>query len=347
MKNIFQLLLSVTSIAIVVLFTNCEGPAGPPGANGSNGINGADGTSKCMACHNEKTDFAAKQAQFMVSGHALGTYHDRTGDCSGCHSTEGFLGRKDLTSVSEMGTLGQPMQTAIGCKTCHTVHMAYDSTDWSMTYADVVAETIFGTKSANYESTSFGDYTSANLCLQCHQARDAGSVPSITSTDSVTLNKRWGPHHGPQGSVLYGAAAVNVPGDEAYPEVPNGHGKLLSKSCIDCHMAGGDHTLTVSMDACKTCHDDAKGDTEELQAEVKGLLSDLGSALVSKGVMAAIMEEGEVVGYEPKGVKAEATLARAVYNYMLISEDRSYGVHNPSFTTALLKNTLASVQVSN
>ena len=39
-----------------------------------------------------------------------------------------------------------------------------------------------------------------------------------------------------------------------------------------------------------------------------------------------------------------ADQAKALYNYMVVYQDHSYGVHNPSYIRALLNNSIALVE---
>lgn len=331
-------IIKLLSIAFLfgTFLISCEGPEGPPGE---------DGSAVCNACHNEGTAFTAKQSQFSASAHSLGTYYTREGQCAGCHSTEGFLARMDFTSISEIDSLGQDNQTPISCRTCHNVHMDYAETDYSLTFADQVTETIFGYTSPEHASSSFGDYGDGNMCLQCHQARDQGNVPSVTSTDSVKTSSRWGPHYGVQGNVLLAQGGVHIVGD-SYPGTTAGHAGL-SNACITCHMHEGDHTLAVNYDACATCHtsaDNAEDLVADLEDEIHDLLFELGAALTAKGLMSETLEDGELVGYAPKRTTVHADDARAVYNYMVVYQDHSYGVHNPSYIRALLNNSIETLK---
>jgi len=320
---------------LTVILCSCEGPAGPAGE---------DAAASCNSCHNEKTEFTLKKTQFAESGHAMGTYYSRSGECSGCHSTEGFLKRKEFTSASDIYDLALSDQTPISCRTCHNVHYSYDSTDWNLSIADAVTETLFGTKSPDHTSYAFGEYGSSNQCMQCHQARDRGDVPNVSSTAAVKTSSHWGPHYGVQGNVFHAQAGVHIAGSATYPTSPNGHAK--NTSCVSCHMHKQDHRLAVNFDACVDCHnsaDEAEAKVEELQGEVHDLLFELGAALASKGVMSASEEGGEITGYAPVSGEISADDAKAVWNYMVVYQDHSYGVHNPSYVKALLKNSIAAV----
>lgn len=336
MKRTYINLLGLVLIGAIISLVSCEGPEGPMGK---------DGSESCAACHNAGTDFTLKQVQFGESAHSLGTYYSRGGQCSGCHSTEGFLARADFTSISQIDDLAEDVQTPISCRTCHNVHMAYDSTDWALTIDDQVTETLLGYSSPNVEQTSFNDYGSGNQCLQCHQSRDRGNIPSVTSTDAVGTSSHWGPHYGVQGNVMHGNAGVHIVGTSSYPS-SHPH-QNLSKACINCHMHEGSHTLEVNYDACTACHSDADAAetmVEELETEIHDLLFELGDLLATAGAMSANMEGDVVTGYSPVSGDISADLARAVWNYMVVYQDHSYGTHHPSYVKALLNNSIESLK---
>jgi len=336
---------------------SCEGPAGEDGVNGENGENGlagGDGTAVCMACHNVGTEFAAKFDQFNESAHSAGTYYSRGGQCSGCHSTEGFLARQDFTSISEIDALAADNQSMISCRTCHMVHTAYDATDWALTFTDQVTETIFGYQDGDaYTSIEFADYGDGNMCLQCHQARDRGNVPAADATADVTTGStHWGPHYGVQGNVLQASGGVAVTGAASYPTATAGHAGL-DAACITCHMHEGNHTLAVNYDACDACHTDADDMVDDLHDEISALKFTLGKALAAAGVASVDTETTTVwdgtdhvttidtVGFGPKNATMSADEAKALYNYMVVYQDHSYGAHNPTYIRALLNNSIA------
>lgn len=245
-----------------------------------------------------------------------------------------------------MDDLGQDNQTPISCRTCHNVHLAYDETDWSLTFADQVTETLFGYDSPDYTSYSIADYGTSNMCIQCHQARDRGNVPAADATADVTVSSHWGPHYGVQGNVLVAQAGVHI--GTGYPTATGGHA-AIGDACVTCHMSGGNHTLAVNYDDCVTCHSagDAEDKTEALETEIHDLLFDLGKSLAGLGAMIPEVEGTDTVGYEPVGGYSGALIsadeAKAVYNYMVVYQDHSYGAHNPTYIRALLNNSIASL----
>ncbi len=324
--------------------TGAAGPGGPTGPTGPQGPAGADANESCKQCHNDNTlVLNAKATQFGVSRHALGTYYNRGGECAACHNNEGFLARVAYTSASDIYTYAGPAETAISCYTCHGIHQSYTSSDWGLTFADQVTETILGTRSPNVESGSFLDNGSSNLCLQCHQARDRGNLPSVVSTENVTVNAQWGPHYGVQGNILNAMAGVHV--GDGYPAQGVGAHVSVESACVACHMEDGNHDLSVmSYSSCATtgCHPTAAAAEtakSNLKSEIWGLMMEIGDELVAQGVMTATVVDGVTTGYTTKSGSVTADQARAIWNYMVSYQDHSYGMHNPTYMRTLLENT--------
>jgi len=365
MKKAIKLLSILFFFGVILM--SCEGPAGidgSDGTDGADGVAGADGTAICMTCHNAGTAYAAKFDQFYASAHALGTYFDRTGDCSGCHSTDGYLARMDFTSTSEIFDLDLTEQSAISCRTCHNVHTAYDATDWALTFTDQVTETILGLDNTDVASGVFEDMGDVNMCVQCHQSRNPIEVPSATSTTDVNLSHYWGPHHGPQGNILNSQGGVEV--GTGYPTTAFNPSTSFSHDCITCHMNEGNHSLALNESACTSCHSDIEDKLAAIQDEVEGKLTSLGRTLAALGgldpdtetetvwneTLGEHVETIDTVGYHAMGSgyggygdnPVAADLGRCVFNYLIIAEDQSLGVHNPDYIITLLDNTITLVE---
>lgn len=322
--------------------TGPAGPAGPQGPTGPQGPAGADANESCTQCHNDNTlVLSAKATQFGISGHAIGTYYNRGGECAACHNNEGFLARIDDATASEIYTYSGPAETAISCYTCHGIHQSYTADDWGLTFADQVTETILGTRSPDVESGSFLDYGSSNLCLQCHQARDRGNIPSVESTTDVAVNGNWGPHYGVQGNILNAMAGVHV--GDGYPAQGAGAHVSVESACVACHMEDGNHDLGVmSFASCATtgCHPTAAAaETAQanLKTDIKDMMGAIGAELASLGAMTGPDADGY---YRPASATIPADQARAVWNYMVSYQDHSYGMHNPTYMRTLLGNTM-------
>ncbi len=73
--------------------------------------------------------------------------------------------------------------------------------------------------------------------------------------------------------------------------------------------------------------------TEALQAEVAAMLVELKGKLDAMGAMNEGSDNSVAGTFAPE-------VAGAVLNYKAISEDRSLGVHNPSYVRRILQNTI-------
>ena len=153
-----------------------------------------------------------------------------------------------------------------------------------------------------------------------------------------------------------------------FPTSP--HGVAGGNACVDCHMVGektdldgnplpfGGHTFNMNdvegvdhVEACQPCHGnvgssfkdkkyyingnadlDGNGVAQGLQLEVHGLMENLGGLLPhdAAGNVSITNSNADSIALTP-------AIMRAGYVYFWIEEDRSFGIHNPAFTVALLK----------
>lgn len=362
-------------LASSLMFIQCtsnldEGPQGPTGQNGvdgTDGVDGVDGTAECIACHNVQNKEHA-QASYLLSVHAqetlhstkengvdvvLGTsdYANRT-DCVMCHTSGGYIDKMDgvPTKIGDgpsNGDYAYPKgQQTITCTTCHSKHSTFDFANDGFDFAlrqalrpvDLIAE------GANYTI----DMGSSNTCVNCHQPRE---IAPATSTVTIT-SSRFGPHHGPQSTVLEGIQGANYAGSTAYP-VPGSASHRTGASCTACHMGettdgtDGAHTWHPTENTCSAvaCHGSAGAPTE-----VSGYAADfqtLHDLLVEKKYISA---SGSVLGANGSNASSSnpnvvpLKVAQAIWNYKTLEEDRSNGIHNPAYAKALLKNSIEAAQ---
>jgi hypothetical protein len=218
---------------------------------------------------------------------------------------------------------GDPDPTRQDCRACHAIHVSFTGEDWALETTDPVVLYAF-------EGVTF-DGGTGNLCANCHQPRRqiAEAVDGMIEVTST----HWGPHHGPQSSMLLGIGGAGVEGSAS------AHSSMVEDSCVSCHLGEGDsHTFEPSVASCTGCHADAEDfDINGLQTEVEEMAAELGELLVAKGLLD---EEGHpVVGVYPE---AEAS---ALWNYIfIVFEDESSGVHNPAFTKAMLEAGLEALR---
>ncbi len=207
--------------------------------------------------------------------------------------------------------------------------MTWTGEDWALTTADPVS--VYAFEGVTYDGGQ------GNLCANCHVPRRQIAEADTDGNIEVT-STHWGPHHGPHAAMLLGLTGA---GDAAEGS-PSAHYSMVENTCVSCHVGeNDDHTFEPDVASCLGCHADIEDfDFSGLQTEVAEKLAALEEALIAKG-MWEVTEEGEghpVVGVYP------AAEAQALWNYITLAvEDGSHGVHNPTYTKALLDWSLAAM----
>jgi hypothetical protein len=281
----------------------------------------------CRDCHNDTTVITGKKTGWSESMHGTGEAYGRgtSSSCAACHSGGGFSAMVAQGLTPDTVEVGDPNPTRQDCRACHQIHTSYTAADWALETTDPVA--LYALEGVIYDGGK------GNLCANCHQPRrtideaDPNGIISVTST-------HWGPHHGPQSTMLLGlAGAGDVIG------FPSAHAMLVRDTCVTCHIGqDNSHTFEPAVSACVICHSDAENfDINGVQTEVEALIAQVGELLVAKGLLD---EEGHpVVG------DYTAAEASALWNYIfIVFEDGSLGVHNPAYTKALLEAALVALQ---
>jgi hypothetical protein len=112
----------------------------------------------------------------------------------------------------------------------------------------------------------------------------------------------------------------------------------VEDTCVTCHLGdGASHTFEAQLEPCQACHSGAEDfDINGLQTEVQAGLDELEAGLIAKGWLD---EEGH-----PTVANIPEAQAAALWNWIYIAhEDKSLGVHNPSYTKALIEAGLAAL----
>ncbi len=304
------------------------GPAGPQGAAGPAGPAGPAGAApaasdlSCTQCHNDTTVIDGKHTAWAESVHGTGEAYVRgtSADCAGCHSGGGFSAMVAAGLTPDTVENGDPNPTRQDCRTCHEIHTTYTDADWALETTDPVAFVAV-------DGVTF-DGGEGNLCANCHQARR--SFPDAVDGMITGISSHWGPHHGPQASMLMGVAGAGVTDGK-----PSAHYSAVENTCVGCHLGSdASHTFEPVVATCQECHPDATNfDIGGTQTEVQAMADELGKKLVAAGVLS----ENSVDGH-PTVTEAPENLAIGLYNWIYVMhEDKSMGVHNPSYTKALLQ----------
>jgi len=347
MKYSILHLLGVVSLGLTIAFSGCtkEGPAGKdgaPGAAGEDGIDGQDGTATCVQCHDNSQVAFAKTLQWESSTHATGGNFERNDtDCAPCHTSQGFLERMAAGSQSTAEAINNPNPP--NCYTCHNIHSDYEISDWALTYADAV--------DLWHPAGASVDLGTGNLCANCHQSFAADPMP-VPGGDNVNITSPyWGAHHGPVANMIGQVGGYEV--GEGYGS--SFHANNVENSCITCHLStaygvqAGGHNMgmtyayhghdVVNTAGCVGCHSDVDAletKIENTKTTISGLLDQLEAILIDQGVM------DESFHAIPGEMTADQ--AGGVFNFNMVREDKSSGIHNFNYAKTLLENSIASLQ---
>lgn len=352
MKNLSLLVLkSAFLLMLVIAISSCtkEGPAGPTGPAGTAGVNGSDGTdgvdgnAVCLECHN-LTSKAAVTASYEASTHFNSnlmytgqTVYQYAGEgpgrtaCTGCHSEQGYIAWQYTGNLVYPDTNGVQSAMPVGCITCHGSHATFDfendGQDFALRSTEPVALIMYDGATV----LDMGD--NSNQCASCHQPRTTGPEDDGTGNFTIT-SSHYGPHHGPHSTTLEGIGAYEL--GAGYP-TPGSSTHRTGASCVSCHMVESNgHTWEVTMDACTSCHEGATDfDINGVQTDVLDLMDQLKAEMIGAGMWD---EEADhiIPGTYP------VDQAGAFFNYAWVLDDRSNGVHNPSYIKTMLINSIGA-----
>ena len=303
------------------------GPAGPAGATGPAGAPPKSTDLTCTQCHNDTTLISGPQTSWSTSVHATGIAFGIAGTrstCTGCHTGVGFSDRMAAAQTNpDKFTTVYANPTRIDCRACHNIHTTYTKDDFSL--KTTAAVPLYALTGATYDGGM------GNLCANCHQPRTA--IPAAAADGTINVDStHWGAHHGPEAAMLMG-----VGGSPDVAGVPSSHYKTVTDTCVACHMGGEavNHTYVPNVAYCQTCHAGAKDfDMKGAVTALDKKIAEVKTALTTAGLFDA--QGNIVVGSYP------APKASALWNYLLVTEDKSHGVHNMDYANALMDAALAA-----
>ncbi len=282
----------------------------------------------CTQCHDDSNIITGKQTEWAESAHGTGESYLRgtSAGCAACHSGNGFAKAVAAGQNPSQVTSGDPDPTRQDCRACHQIHETYTEDDFALrTTAPVAFYAIPG-------STYNGGQ--GNLCTNCHQPRR--DAPVASGGVVTGISEHWGPHHGPQSSMILGVGGAGVTG------TPHQH-YGVENTCVHCHMGDGDnHHFEPVVANCKlqACHPAATNfNINGVQTEITELSDSLGAELLRLGLINENSPDGH-----PIVSSAPEAQAYALWNWLYVAhEDKSVGVHNYPYTKSMLEWAIASV----
>jgi hypothetical protein len=315
----------------------------------------------CDPCHTSSGKHSIG-SRYAESAHAKlieGSHTSRT-SCFPCHSGKAFVKWTknkanpgyDTTTAGGVPTDANDGNIPISCSTCHEPH----SLELRTTSLDSL-------RNGYVPPANVGG--NGRLCMNCHNARYSVKAKVTTKAPYYGFSDRFGPHSNGQADIYLGANGYHY-GDAMLSGLMS-HGSVKD-GCVTCHMVQGmnasspvqySHTLHMTdslgnptasgLKACEPCHgtitsyDDVKagadydgnGSIQGFQTELNGLLAKLKNRLPkdASGNPVTRMSDSLLVKNQPKVVQD-------LWNYYLVVNDGSFGIHNPKYAVALLQKAL-------
>lgn len=330
---------------------SCHGPGGlHKGVKDKNQMASSFSTEVCGQCH-DALNAHPKGQQLAGTAHARSTASGinieskNRAPCAQCHTAQGFV---------DVAIKGKPLSAPyanvepVGCTACHDPHS--DKNEYQLRRPSV-ADACTGCHT-NRISSSRGLHES-------HQ----GSLLDGSTATPFNGNPVWD-----NGYMIGNYSGWQLPGYD----YPNSSHTDVEEKCATCHMAPappdslyglpprtlwmklGGHTFNVFWDGgtpdsvskaddivnptgCVDCHGTVSAEFVDLSKEKIHVLMDELASLLPK----------QSNGTPKRFVDTTLTKIQKAgsYNYYFVLNDGSYGVHNHSYATALLKSSIEQLKL--
>lgn len=340
------------------------------GAAPSMEVQNVSGTS-CMTCHGSTPEYPILGARmtYDTSGHKTNgnSAYANGGGCQKCHTNEGFIDYVATGKVDNAAFVDYPSQP--GCYTCHSFHETGNLSLRTVAPVTLVDKTVFDLGSGNLCANCHQARTDGTTVVKAQPAK------AITAR----FGSHYGPqadifmgtnlYEDPRKS--YGTSAhtyavtdgcvtchMSLP-DGRYSFSPElgGHSfriatevhespKVNTSGCLACHPQMKQVANQELFDIKAKADYDRDGAVEVVQLEVKGLLERLANpqntGLLQKLAMPLIEPAGgTAIKVSTSDTERPLQEVAALWNYRTVTEDRSLGVHNPTYVIQILMDSVA------
>jgi hypothetical protein len=341
-----------TSLAAVgnIGCESCHGPGKDHNGNKANIAKSLD-AGVCNQCHDAPKKhrlgsyYNASDHALMSKGHASST------SCYPCHSGSAFV--KWLDNKSSPGwSVAADGMLPITCSACHDPH--------GNSNPNQLRTVSFDSLMNGYKPVA-GDGGKGQLCMNCHRSRYSVAKKVTTTPPLYGFGDHYGPHGNPQADMYFGKNGYQY-GDTLLNGLRTHSG--VADGCVTCHMqervngssVHSNHQWNMSdstgdyVEVCRNCHgpiesfDDIKaaydydgnGKVEGVEVEIEGLLARL------KAKLPIDSETGEPTTAikDSNLVKGHPEYVQGIWDYYLVKNDGSMGMHNAKYAVALLQKAL-------
>jgi PKD repeat protein len=320
---------------------------------------------ECFKCHGDaNSQIVVPKGQWANSAHASAALIEAmvhwdstylTSSCGPqCHTSQGFI-----RYAADRTTPSQPEPSVIDCFTCHMPHTG--------NYGAWRLDTLRGYwKPVGLIDGSDYDMGKSNPCVICHQAARYATIAGNTA-GTVTLDSLGpdGPHSGADAQMVGGTSGYLFGRTWSAKDSSSHRSVAPVNGCLSCHYGKsgvdsssgigyefGEHTFRLRdtntneqhVDNCNGtgCH--ASAPIVDFFASlrldsVRTLTDSLAVRLIGLNLL---YPSGDSTRYHrERTVPTDA--ARILYDYLLVKQDKSRGVHNTKYTLALLKASLTRI----
>jgi len=343
------------------------------------GVTRSDFGAACADCHGATPKYPLLGARlgYDTSGHKNNnnsTYANGQG-CQKCHTNEGFIDFVKTGKVDDKAFVAYPSQPT--CVTCHTQHETWDLSLRTVAPVKLVDGSVFDLGAGNLCAVCHQSRTTAKSTVKALAPKDVRSSWGAhhgPQSDIINGSNAWhfpGREYSssPHKDVLENGCV------ECHMALPTGRYAL--SPAIGGHsfnIAGEVHEApVVNLVACLACHKDMKqvrgtelfdikaasdfdhdGKVEAAQQEIQGLLDffvnpkgtgylqNINPVMYKKDAEASFETLSAGWAGTTAGQWTETQVA-ALYNFKLILEDRSLGVHNLTYTIQVLYDSLTAL----
>lgn len=334
-----------------------------PSYDGANGYG-------CGDCHEGSRHGAVEEWVNSVHGSFTNTeddggtlvpHHKLTGSsCAKCHNGQEYvrvqIDGEDPGDIPEY-TLDDLPNLYISCATCHDPHDAqYEAQLRVDSQADVIIP---------WDDTPVNGGL-GNVCISCHNGRRTRDDYDSQMDEG---SSHFGPHHNVQGPILFGLMGADLGNPPATVDYDTGHPhrEWNDNTCTTCHMyrrayidadnpVEFGHTFEPRFERCITCHTNWNADQEEefwtwvedFQSETEALAQDFLDAWPAAwkdgdGVPVSVETNPGDGDGPPASDPVGNAYRAALWNYYLVEDDGSMGVHNPNYVKSLLEEATAAL----
>lgn len=157
-----------------------------------------------------------------------------------------------------------------------------------------------------------------NMCVTCHKENEGSDAPQITDCQTC---------HQAQYDMNKGVGAKGIEGEP-------GIMWAAGTGCTDCHTGVESGIYRPSAETCTNCHDDGYVEIfDEWASETKAEIADLRELRIS------VEEALNDADRKKRDTKAYwEQYEKALYNFRLVRNDGTNGVHNREYAAAILKS---------